>query len=128
MGMHRPRPSTRKNPLKDPVERALAVSVGQKIARLRICHALSRQTVCETEVVKNCKRLRQLEEGHRVATLDEVVKLARLYRVDYMQLLCEVMTDAEVQGACDAYAPLHAREQQSLDSLFRSRDHLQPRS
>jgi len=120
MGMHRVRPPTRKNPLKDPIERAIAESFSKQIVTLRVVRTLSRHEVIRSEAINHWRRLRQLEDGHRVPCLDEVVKLAQLYGVSYIKLINDTMHDEVVEDACKQFRPPNARDQKFWEKVMAS--------
>ena len=86
MAIHRYRAATPRKPLRDPLSRQITQDFGQTILALRLAQRLPRLTVVERTGI-NWKRLRALEEGWQVAALDEVVRIAELYRVNGKRLL-----------------------------------------
>lgn len=86
MAVHRYRPKPPRRPLADPLSRQIAEDFGRRIVALRLKRKLPRVAVVKRTGI-NWKRIRALEEGWQVAALDEVAKLAALYRVSYNVLM-----------------------------------------
>jgi hypothetical protein len=94
MVMHGYKPPVTVRLPKDPLTRRIAQSQARRILSLRLEHRLSRVVVVERTGI-NWKRIRGLEEGSRVACLDELAKLASLYSVRPMKLIQQIMSPAK---------------------------------
>lgn len=78
---------------KDKVARQIAKSQAQRLLVLRLKHRLPRLALVERTGI-NWKRIRGIEEGSQIASLDEIVKLAKAFSISPMKLIREVVSGA----------------------------------
>lgn len=86
MAMHKVfRRTSHSRPLPNKTARQIAATSGRVLVDLRFQHKLSR-TEAGRAIGAEWHRMRLLEEGLRAPSLDELVELAALYRVDVGEL------------------------------------------
>jgi hypothetical protein len=90
MAIHKYRSAPPRRPLSDPLSRQIAEDFGRTIVALRVARKLPRVAVVERTGI-NWKRLRALDDGWQVATLDECVRLADIYEVSRKGLLAQTI-------------------------------------
>jgi crotonobetainyl-CoA:carnitine CoA-transferase CaiB-like acyl-CoA transferase len=92
MGMHKYRPSTQPSRLKDPLAKAIAERFGRRLVALRIATKLSRhEIVLRTGLYWG--RVRDLEEGWQVPTLQDVMVFAALHGISADEMWREATTN-----------------------------------
>ena len=91
MAMHTYKAPTAVRLPKDQLARQIAQAQARCIVALRLKRKLPRVAVVERTGI-NWKRIRGIEEGSQVACLDELVKLAGLFRISPIKLIRQMMS------------------------------------